>query len=40
MTLEVKMIDFLLDFTSKIVSKINMWCWKWQVHRRYYKKKK
>ena len=37
MTRTIIMIDWFLKVIHKIASKINMWSWKKQVHRKYYK---
>ena len=34
------MIDWLLRTMGRIASKISVWTWSKQVHRRYYKNKK
>ena len=35
----IHMIDWILRTINRISSRINMWCWKMIVRRKYYRKK-
>ena len=35
----ITMIDWILRTINKISQRINMWCWKMIVRRKYYRKK-